>query len=210
VRGARQIVVPDPGRTLAFIPTGPETATTIATPFWHVAIASRLLACALTLLLAGCVLPSGEDRFPPHNETKSQEYPNFENLVVRGTLSGEGGSLSLDATARSEGPHTYKVSSICAPSWSDNVVSSLGEVHRRPPPVQCAAWGLEPFRPGESIPFHATWNGTLWDSDKESYVDAAAGPYTWHLLFHAYKGGSEDYEFESEQLIPIEFTVTVK
>lgn len=160
--------------------------------------------------LAGCVLPDGDDRFPVHNESKSQEYPNFENLVLRGTLQGEGPAVTLSATATNEGPHTYKVSAICVPPWSDSLVSSLGEVHRTQPMAYCAAFGLKELKPREKLDFEATWNGTLWDSDKAAYVEAAPGNYTWHLLFHAYKGGDESHEYDTYDMIPLQFTVSVQ
>lgn len=163
----------------------------------------------LCLAVAGCVLPSGDDRFPAHDESKAQEYPNVENLVVRGRLHGEGTHVTLNASATNEGPHTYKVSSICAPSWSDSMVSSLGEVHRTEPMAYCAAFGLKEFKPGEKQFFEAMWNGTLWDSQKQGYVDATSGKYTWHLAFHAYKGGKESYEFETQDTIKLQFTATI-
>ncbi|HEX9815723.1 MAG TPA: hypothetical protein VGB18_01975 [Candidatus Thermoplasmatota archaeon] len=163
----------------------------------------------LLLTFAGCILP-GNDRFPRHDESKTQEYPNFENLVLRGRLQGEGPQVTLTATATNEGPYTYKISSICVPPWSDSLVSSLGEVHRTEPMGYCAAFGLKEFKPGQTEKFEATWNGTLWDSHKEAYVDAAAGKYVWHLLFHAYSGGKSDGEYEGHDTIRLEFTANVK
>ncbi len=163
-----------------------------------------------SMAVAGCVLPSGDDRFPAHDESKAQEYPNFENLVVRGRLHGGGAQVTLNASATNEGPHTYKVSAICAPSWSDSMVSSLGEVHRTEPMAYCAAFGLKEFRPGEKQYFEALWNGTLWDSEKQGYVDAPAGNYVWHLAFHAYKGGNEGPEFETHDTIKLQFTAIVE
>ena len=191
------------------MPTRPQPATTLDVT--RIVVKNvAFVALAILLMFSGCILPTEDERFPPHDESKSQEYPNFENLVLRGTLHGGGPTVTLDATATNEGPHTYKVSSICVSPWSDGLVSSLGEVHRTEPTAHCDAFGLKDFKPGERLQFSATWNGTLWDSQKEGFVDAAPGTYTWHLMFHAYKGGKETYEYETHDMIPLEFTVNVE
>jgi hypothetical protein len=166
----------------------------------------RWMALALVgCLLAGCL---ADGRFPDHDETQRAEYENFRGVVVQGHLTGGGGEVAIDAFARNDGPITYKVSSVCRPPWTDAMEGRLGTVHPHGEVGYCHAFGLRDFPPGESIPFHVEWNGTLWDLQDGRFVQAPSGTYTWHLAFEGYGqcvGGS----CELHDSIKLRFTVTV-
>jgi hypothetical protein len=170
----------------------------------------RLLpACAALLALSGCLQAAAPaDPFPAQHEAKSVEQPDFPGLVASGTLSGGGAQVALDAQAVNNGPRTYKVSAVCVQPWGDTLAGPLGEVHRTQPQVTCLAFGLKAFPPGQSLPFHAAWNGSLWDSQAERFVPAPAGAYTWEAQFSVYAGGSGT-EYETHDWLKLPFTVRV-
>ncbi|MBI2078557.1 MAG: hypothetical protein HYT80_09365 [Euryarchaeota archaeon] len=104
-----------------------------------VKVAALVLACLV--LSSGCVIPAEGGRFPRHDQSRSAEYPNFDNLVVSGTLAGGGDEVRIDALAHNQGPHTYKVSAICSPTWFEDMVGRFGEVNHRQPMAYCEAFG---------------------------------------------------------------------
>ena len=60
------------------------------------------------------------------------------------------------------------------------------------------------------MPFDATWDGSLWDSQKSAHVPAPEGRYAWHLRFEAYSGGAQMREYDTHDWIKLHFTVTVE
>ena len=163
----------------------------------------------ILLVVAGCLQEEPDTSFPPHDESKSAEDRDFDNLIVSGTLSSGGDEVRLDAKAHNQGPHTFKVSSICSPSWFEDMSDRGGRVPHREGMAYCEAFGLRDFKPGERIPFAATWNGTLWDSKAARYESAPAGNYTWRVAFEVFKGGAGT-EYESREQIRLAFDVTLR
>ncbi|HLE47630.1 MAG TPA: hypothetical protein VI818_04980 [Candidatus Thermoplasmatota archaeon] len=168
----------------------------------------RAAPVVILLLLSGCVLET-DGRFPAHNQTRSTEDPDFENLVVSGTLTGGGEMVRIDAVAENQGPHPYKVSSICAPVWSDDMSGRLGPVHHREPMAYCEAFGLREFKPGERIPYAVEWDGRVWDSQAGRYEAGSPGNYTWQASVEVFKGG-EQTEFETRGHVRLKFDVTLR
>ena len=131
---------------------------------------------------------------------------DFPGLMAAGRLEVSGGIAHLEGSANNFGERTYKVSSICVQPWSEAMQGPSGTAQHRQPVATCAAFGLREFPPGESLPFSATWNGTLWTED--GYAPAPAGTYTWSATFHVYSGG-EGASYDDDARLTLEFQVTV-
>lgn len=141
-----------------------------------------------------------------HQEDSSTDA-GFPGLMVAGQLDVSGNVAHLEASASNFGQRTYRVSSICVAPWSDGMQRGGNDVQHRQPMAVCAAFGLRDFAPGESIPFSATWNGTLW-TDGQGYGPAPAGTYTWSATFDVYSGG-DGASFDDHAALTLDFQVTV-
>jgi hypothetical protein len=166
----------------------------------------RVLLVAAVLLLAGCLADEGQ---PPRPVARGQDAAmdlDFPGLLVEGNVTPQGKEVVLHALATNYGPHTYRVSSICVPPWSESMRDADGnEVQHREPMAVCLAFGLKELAPGEAVPFNATWDGRLWDG---GYGPAPSGVYTWLAHFQVYSGG-DGADFEDSATLTLEFPVEI-
>ncbi len=99
----------------------------------------------------------------------------------------------LEGTARNTGSRTYQVSAICVEPWNARVRDSSGtDVAWEEGRAHCEAFGLKPFKPGDTITFSASWDGKLHNDDG-STRPAPSGSYLFSGRFEVYTGsGIED------------------
>lgn len=93
------------------------------------------------------------------------------------------GRHRMEVTATNTRSTSVEISSICAPNFT-NAVERDGETVWPPPQVTCLAYGVKPFRPGESLSAVFYWNETIYESSREEPRDAPAGNYDWRGEFH--------------------------
>lgn len=105
----------------------------------------------------------------------------LDGVTMNSTVSHDEG-WRLAAAATNHGPHTYRVSSICAPVWTDSMSRDGDAVQHRDASRFCLAYGVRDWLPGETLTFNATWDGRLWNDD--GAAPAPAGDYTWSVTLH--------------------------
>lgn len=102
-------------------------------------------------------------------------------ISIASSLEAHDAGWTMRANATNAGPHTYKISAICSPNWTEAMSRDGKAVEHREPAFQCEADGVRDWVPGESLTFEATWDGTLWD---DGYTPARAGDYIWVASVH--------------------------
>ena len=134
-------------------------------------------------------------------------HPDFPGMLLEATLREGDAGFVLDATARNEGPNTYRVSNICVEPWDETLENDGGDlVYRSEPLAHCEAFGMGPFPPGAEESIQLTWDGDLWDEGHRE--PAPAGTYTWTILFEVFDEG-EGTEFEQRERLAVPFTVEI-
>lgn len=152
----------------------------------------RALVVLAVIAFAGCSSPApelvDEARFVP---------PAWPGIELTGEVT-EG--FRMQATATNHGPHTYQVSAVCAPVWSDIMRKAGNQVDHKEPVSYCQQFEVKDFKAGQSIDFSTSWDGRLYNDG--SFSDAPEGTYTWVAQFDVYNG-------ETWAVLPLEFTIQV-
>lgn len=151
------------------------------------------LAVAACLLLAGCAEPDAGDEGP--DDGAGGFAPQHHHAeAARAGLRAEGdlvpcdGGFCVDARAWNDGETTYHVSSVCVPPWTERMTRDGETVQHREPMAYCAAFGTQPFPPGDEDVVNVTWDGRVWDDGDQRMEPAPPGAYVWSLTFRAYEG----------------------
>lgn len=162
-------------------------------------LAAMLLA---STALAGC-LESGP---APGSDGPdgSQSEARADGLVLRMSRDraaiAPGETVHVNASVTNEGEETVAYREGCRHEWSVDVLDPAGRsVNWSRPMATCEGFSWEELDPGASLPFpHRSgaqpfpWNGTLWDDDRDRWVDAEPGTYAMEIAFEYTPDGSQD------------------
>lgn len=182
--------------------TGPATSTPTGSPTGGTSPTTTYASSPTSQPTPGVTLSA------PHQED-SAAHEDFPGLLVAGQLDVTDNVAHFEAVANNMGQRTYRVSDVCVTPWDESMLGPDGDVAHRQPKATCTAFGLRDFPPGESIPFSAEWNGTLWSTeDGSGFGPAEPGTYTWTARFQVFSGGSgASYDYSGT--LELQFQVTV-
>lgn len=164
------------------------------------------LLLVLALLAAGCAsAPSGGLAVQGADGMTATDHrlPGLEASVEVAVTDGV---ARLEGTARNTGSRTYQVTAICTEPWNARVRDGSGnDVAWEEGRAHCEAFGLKPFKPGETLAFGASWDGQLRNDDG-STRPAPSGAYLFSGRFEVYTGSGIE---ESGERIVLEPMVTL-